>query len=249
MASITNGLSAASLRCGNCSPRDTVRPNMLKRSINLSACLLLAACASQPPSAPDTARVTTEQAAAAETVAAATTAPTAAPATPVAALAPELQQKMNEAAELLLAGQKDTALARYQAVQQAAPKHVSAWLNAALIKREQKKLDEALQLIESSLQHQPNEARALTLKGVVLREQGKIADAKAAYLAAVQANDNYAPAHRNLAVLADLYLDEPQLALRHMERYASLVGDDKQVNAWVTELRRRAQRKESGAAQ
>ncbi len=65
-------------------------------------------------------------------------------------------------------------------------------------------------------------------------------DAKASYLAAIAADDNYAPAHRNLAVLADLYLDEPQLALHHMERYAALVGDDKQVAGWVTELRRRA---------
>lgn len=215
---------------------------MLKRSINLAAMLLLAACASQPTPQPS---IPAEPIAPAP--GATSTVANAAPVAPVAALAPALQAQMDEAAELLLAGQKDKALARYTAVQQAAPTHVSAWLNAALIKREQKQLPEALALIEQSLQHSPNEARALTLKGVVLREQGKLADAKNAYLAAVQANDSYAPAHRNLAVLADLYLDEPALALRHMERYAALVGDDKQVTAWVTELRRRAQTKPAEA--
>ncbi len=215
---------------------------MLKRSINLAAVLLLAACASQPTPQPS---IPPEPNAPAP--GATSTVANAAPVAPVAALAPALQAQMDEAAELLLAGQKDKALARYTAVQQAAPTHVSAWLNAALIKREQKQLPEALALIEQSLQHSPNEARALTLKGVVLREQGKLADAKNAYLAAVQANDSYAPAHRNLAVLADLYLDEPALALRHMERYAALVGDDKQVTAWVTELRRRAQTKPAEA--
>ena len=215
---------------------------MLKRSINLAAMLLLAACASQPTPQPS---IPAEPIAPAP--GATSTVANATPVAPIAALAPALQAQMDEAAELLLAGQKDKALARYTAVQQAAPTHVSAWLNAALIKREQKQLPEALALIEQSLQHSPNEARALTLKGVVLREQGKLADAKNAYLAAVQANDSYAPAHRNLAVLADLYLDEPALALRHMERYAALVGDDKQVTAWVTELRRRAQIKPAEA--
>ena len=153
---------------------------------------------------------------------------------------------MDEASERLMAGQKDKALALYAEVQQAAPEHVSAWLNAALIKREQKDLPAALTLIEQSLQHRPNEARALTLKGVVLREQGKLQEAKAAYLAAVAADEHYAPAHRNLAVLADVYLDEPVLALQHMERYAALVGDDKQVNSWVTELKRRAKGNATG---
>ena len=217
---------------------------MLKRSTNLLSVLLLAACASQPTPQPG---IPTTPSPAPEATAPATGANTGTAPAPVAALAPALQAQMDEASELLMAGQKDKALARYTAVQQAAPMHVSAWLNAALIKREQKQLPEALALIEQSLQHSPNEARALTLKGVVLREQGKLADAKTAYLAAVQANDSYAPAHRNLAVLADLYLDEPALALRHMERYAALVGDDKQVTAWVTELRRRAQSKPAEA--
>lgn len=219
---------------------------MLKPSIKSAPLvLLLMACASQQPAPPVV--QSTPAPTSAPVPAPATTAASAAALPAVAALAPALQKEMDSAAELLMAGQKDKALAKYRLVQQAAPTHVSAWLNAALIKREQKQLDDALALIESSLQQQPNEARALTLKGVVLREQGKIAEAKAAYLAAVQADDNYAPAHRNLAVLADVYLDEPVLALRHMERYAALVGDDKQVNGWVTELRRRAQSKPAGA--
>lgn len=220
------------------------------KCVQLAVCgAMLAGCASQPPEPPPAAAPLPPAVAPAasgdSSVAAAAKAPAiAAPALPAA-----LQQEMDDAAKLLMAGQKDKALAKYSAVQQAAPQHVSAWLNAALVKREQKKLDEALALIESALKQQPNEARALTLKGVVLREQGKIADAKAAYLAAIKADENYAPAHRNLAVLADLYLDDPVLALQHMERYSALVGDDKQVNSWVSELRRRAKPKPAGGGQ
>lgn len=210
---------------------------MLKRSSELLLVLLLAACASTPPTVSEPAP---EPAAVTPTTAPASTSAAAVPAAALPALPAALQQRMDQAAELMLAGKKEQALAHYAAVQQAMPGHVSAWLNAALIKREQKDLPAALALIEQSLQHRPNEARALTLKGVVLREQGKMSDAKASYLAAIAADEGYAPAHRNLAVLADLYLNEPQLALQHMERYAALVGDDKQVQGWVTELRRRA---------
>lgn len=219
---------------------------MLKRSSSAVCALLLAACASQSPTPPTAQVVAPTPAEAPASTTADATAPAVAPnapMAPVASLAPALQKEMDDAAQLLMAGQKDKALAKYATVQQAAPNHVSAWLNAALIRREQKQLDAALALIESSLKQSPKEARALTLKGVVLREQGKVQDAKAAYLAAVQADDNYAPAHRNLAVLADVYLNEPVLALRHMERYSALVGDDKQVTGWVNELRRRAQSK------
>lgn len=216
---------------------------MLKHSsearwLSALALIWLAGCASAPAPAPAPAASAEPVATAATTTQLPAPAPVARPVLPAS-----LQQRMDEAAQLLLAGQKDKALAHYQAVQQAAPEHVSAWLNAALIRREQKDLAAALALIEQCLQHAPNEARALTLKGVVLREQGKVQDAKAAYLAAVAADDGYAPAHRNLAVLADVYLDEPALALKHMERYAALVGDDKQVNSWLNELRRRAQGK------
>jgi len=212
--------------------------------IRILALLLLAGCASQSPSLMPVATPLPEQT---NTVPAAAAGAVTAVVPAAAMLTPALEKVMADAARLMLAGQEEQALGQYAQVQRAAPQHVSAWLNAALIKRKQKKLPEALALIDSALAQRPNEARTLDLKGLVLREQGKIAEAKAAYLAAVKADDNYPPAHRNLAVLADLYLDEPVLALRHMERYAALVGDNKQVNSWLGELRRRAQNKPEGA--
>jgi hypothetical protein len=42
-----------------------------------------------------------------------------------------------------------------------------------------------------------------------------------------------------LGVLYDLYLAEPQKALEQFEHYLTLAGDNKQVNGWVIELRKR----------
>ena len=71
------------------------------------------------------------------------------------------------------------------------------------------------------------------------RKLGKFAEAEAAYLRAIAAEPNYAPAHLNLGVLYDLYLAEPQKALEQFERYIEIAGENKQVAGWVIELRKR----------
>ena len=45
----------------------------------------------------------------------------------------------------------------------------------------------------------------------------------------IAADADYAPAHRNLGVLLDLYLGDPAAALPEMERYKALTAEDKPV--------------------
>jgi Flp pilus assembly protein TadD len=76
--------------------------------------------------------------------------------------------------------------------------------------------------------------------GVEKRKAGQFADAKAAYERALALDPNYANAERNLAILHDLYLDNPAAALPHFERYQLLTqGADKEVTAWLNELKSR----------
>jgi len=82
-------------------------------------------------------------------------------------------------------------------------------------------------------------AAAWSELGVTLRQQGKFAEARAAYEHSLAANPDYAPAHRNLGVLLDLYLGEPAAALPEMERYKALTSEDKPVSSWIAELRAR----------
>ncbi len=76
--------------------------------------------------------------------------------------------------------------------------------------------------------------------GVQQRQAGRFADAQAAYERALALDPTYADAERNLAILHDLYLDNPTAALPHFERYQLLTqGADTQVTAWVAELKAR----------
>ena len=56
---------------------------------------------------------------------------------------------------------------------------------------------------------------------------------------AIKANPSYAPAHRNLGVLLDLYLEDPLTAQSEFETYKTLTGEDKPVSGWLAELRAR----------
>jgi len=78
--------------------------------------------------------------------------------------------------------------------------------------------------------------------GVLGRQQGRFADAEQAYLRAIGLQPDYAPAYYNLAVLYELYLPRPELALQNYERYLQLGGADgasADVEKWVADLRRR----------
>jgi cellulose synthase operon protein C len=94
----------------------------------------------------------------------------------------------------------------------------------------------------------PDNADAWNELGIVLRQAGKFADARAAYDKALAANANHAGAHRNLGVLLDLYLNDPAAALPEFLNYKQLSGQEKPVSGWIAELRARTGIKEQAPA-
>jgi len=75
--------------------------------------------------------------------------------------------------------------------------------------------------------------------GLTLRQAGKFPEARAAYEHALEVNPAYAPAHRNLAVLLDLFLNDSLTAQTEFETYKSLTNEDKPVTGWIAELKSR----------
>ena len=152
---------------------------------------------------------------------------------------PEAQTLYEQAVAVMAAGDLVDAELRLKEFLLQYPGYPGAWVNLAIIHRGNGDDEQARSDIERALAIDPNNPAALNQQGLLLRKNGNFLEAEAAYLKAVTASPEYALAHYNLGVLNELYLQRLDAALQHFEIYQSLVGEDKQVEKWITDLRRR----------
>ncbi len=75
--------------------------------------------------------------------------------------------------------------------------------------------------------------------GLIYRKSGRFEDARKAYQNALAAHPEYLPARKNLGILCEIYLRDLNCALEHFEQYQQYMPDDKTINIWVTDLKRR----------
>jgi tetratricopeptide (TPR) repeat protein len=119
------------------------------------------------------------------------------------------------------------------------PAYPGAHVNLAIIHGQNGNDEAAQDSIDAALALNPDHAPALNQQGMLFRRNGKFIEAEAAYLKAVTAAPDYALAHYNLGVLNELYLRRLDVALQHFQIYQDLVGGDRQVEKWITDLERR----------
>jgi Flp pilus assembly protein TadD len=152
---------------------------------------------------------------------------------------PEVLTQFEQAAAVMAAGDMVDAELRFEEFVLLYPDYPGAWVNLAIIHAGNGDDDAARTALDSALAINPNHAVALNQLGMLLRRNGNFLEAEAAYLKAVTVSPDYALAHYNLGVLSELYLRRLEAALHHFETYQSLVGEDKQVEKWITDLKRR----------
>ena len=144
-----------------------------------------------------------------------------------------------QATAVMAAGDLIEAELRFQEFVLRYPGYPGAHVNLAIIHGQNGNDEAARAAVDAALALDPAHAVALNQLGLILRKNGNFLEAEAAYLKAVTASPDYALAHYNLGVLNELYLQRYDIALQHFEAYQSLVGDDKQVEKWIADLRRR----------
>jgi tetratricopeptide (TPR) repeat protein len=127
----------------------------------------------------------------------------------------------------------------FQLMAQNYPELSGPQANLGVLYRNANQLAESEAALKKATELAPWDAATWTEYGITLRQAGKFAEARTAYEKAVEVNPAYAPAHRNLGVLLDLYLEDPVKAQAELETYKTLTGEDKPVSGWIAELRAR----------
>jgi tetratricopeptide (TPR) repeat protein len=161
-----------------------------------------------------------------------------------ARVAADVSADYEAAVRLLKEERYEPGIAALLEVTERAPAMTAAHIDLGIAYARAGDLDRAEASLARALDLNPRHPVALNELGLVQRRKGQFAKARASYEAALAQFAGFHYAHRNLAILCDLYLGDHACALEHYQAYSRIVPDDAVVARWIADLRNRGSRKE-----
>ena len=153
------------------------------------------------------------------------------------------REAFEQAVQLLNRKEYTGAIVLIEKVIAQSPGVTAPYINLALAYQAIDQADKAETHLKAALDLIPDHPVACQLYGLLCRETGRFAEARAHYEKALAHYPDYYPVHKNLAILCDLYLNDPACALEHYQRYSEGAPEDGQVRLWIADLQGRMEQK------
>jgi Tfp pilus assembly protein PilF len=151
----------------------------------------------------------------------------------------ESRDEFERAVAMMNDGKNDKAIELLTKVIERSPGVTAPYINIAVAYMRTGRLESAEQHLKTALGLVPNHPVASNEYGLLLRKAGRFKEAREIYEKAIASFPDYLPIHRNLGILCDLYLNDPECALKQFEIYSEGMPADAHVKIWIAELRMR----------
>ena len=155
-----------------------------------------------------------------------------------------VRQDYEQALVLLEQGQAGQGISILESVVERAPYVSGPRIDLGVAQHREGNLESAEQHLRAALDLNPDHPIVHNELGIIQRKTGRFAEARRSYEAALAVYPGYHHALRNLGVLCDLYLADPECALANYEAYMTTVPGDDEAAMWIADLRMRLGKQE-----